>query len=186
MNSTADNGESGGVDGLSHDESPPPSPSPAAPTGLEGLGDPVIQERLMRETILLSLLEPPEMGATTANRKAEGSGMIGGEVYAGSPEAAAASMAVGYSCTYIASETVTIESSVSHAGIPSPAAARAAAGAGGAAAGDGLGGGASPPGVGGGGDDASGGVGDSGCGGGGGGGGTVFCQMPALMGVITS
>lgn len=61
----------------------------------------------MRETQFI--LNPPEMEAARANTEAEGSGMIGGEVYAGAPERASSSLAVGYGCTYIASETVMIE-----------------------------------------------------------------------------
>ena len=158
MNSPAEYERSGGVDSFSHDESPPPSPSPAVVTGLEGLGDPAVQEQLWRENEFI--LHPPEMETARAETEVNGSGMIGGEVHAGAPERASSSLAVGYGCTYVASDTATIQSSVSHVDIGSPVAA-------GAVAGDGFGGAASSPGVGGGGGDASGGGGGGGYGGGG-------------------
>ncbi|CAN0129037.1 unnamed protein product, partial [Ectocarpus sp. 12 AP-2014] len=59
VNSRADGEQSGGDNGLFHNESPA--------TGLEGLGDPEVQERLMRETMLHALLNPPEMEDETAH-----------------------------------------------------------------------------------------------------------------------
>ena len=101
----------------------------------------------MRDPVLHSLLNPPEVEEAKTNAEVSGSGTIGGEVYAGTLGGAPSSLTVGFGCTYVASESVTMESSVSHLGIHSPAAAAAAA----AATGDGLGDAAESPAVGGGG-----------------------------------
>ena len=77
----------------------------------------------MRDTILHSLLNPPEVEEATADVEASGSGTIGGEVYAGTLGGAPTSLTVGHGCTYVASDTVTMESSESHLDIHSPAAA---------------------------------------------------------------
>ncbi|CAM9315482.1 unnamed protein product [Ectocarpus sp. 12 AP-2014] len=136
VNSSADGERSGGVGGVFHNES--------LATGLEDLGDPNVQERLMRETMLHALLNPPEMQNETANGEASGSGTIGGEVYAGTLGEAPSSLTVGYGCTYVASESVTMESSESHLNTRSPAVA-------GAVGGDGFSGAAASPVAGGGG-----------------------------------
>ena len=98
---------------MSHDESPA--------TRLEGFGDPDVQERFMRETILRSLLNAPEVEEATESAEASGSGTIGGEVYAGTLGGDPSSLTVGYGCTYVAS--VTMGSSESHLDVHSRAAA---------------------------------------------------------------